>query len=188
MEVNIKQRTYERMLLYTKECEYEISGLLLGELEGETDKKITINGIELLEQEVSSGSTVLNIDAVKEWIKNNPNKSARVIGWWHSHAKMQPFISGTDNETSKELSKSRGYIVCIVTSHNSDPICSIILNTAIGFVEVKAKLQIVQDKKIIENIKKEIEQKVKVREIKVEFQTLDQCWKNKNIFKYWMDD
>lgn len=95
----IKDDVYRRLMLYTDLCRYEISALGCVTRVGGT---FVVDELHLLDQQVTAGSTDLSTDGVStflyEYVKAGKDPE-RIKFWWHSHAHMGAFWSGTDEAT-----------------------------------------------------------------------------------------
>ncbi len=108
-----------RYLLYG--TDEEVQAFLIGE----NKKRLYIEDLLVLEQEVSGTSTeVDNYDISKFMIneikKGNKKTIEKVIGTWHSHVNMGCFWSGEDEDNIERLGSSIDCVVCIVSSRNDN--------------------------------------------------------------------
>lgn len=109
-----------RMDLYISECKYEISGL--GTVELNDFGELEVADIYLLDQEVSSGDTTLNVDSVAQFMVEAPDKGidlSKVRLWWHSHAAIATYWSSTDEATISSFNQAP-WFVSIVGNHAGD--------------------------------------------------------------------
>jgi hypothetical protein len=105
--IYITDEAYEKMWQYVKAVGTEIEGLGHAYLNTERDpesseRMIVIEDIFILEQEVTSASATIKEDAIHKYLEDKIRKGdMRPINvWWHSHADMGTFWSGTDTGTA----------------------------------------------------------------------------------------
>lgn len=108
MEFYISQKDWKKVIDYAQssynQFKSEIGGFMVAK--SDKDGNIIISEPEILEQEVTGGTTTMDRVAVADYYVKCAEKhgpSVRFI-WWHSHANMQAFWSGTDTNTMKEYS------------------------------------------------------------------------------------
>ena len=102
----IKENDYQKIIDFANEAynqhKSEIGGMCIMKLDD--DKDWVLHEPKILEQEVSSGNCYLDkVDLANYYVtcaKKHGNDIRFV--WWHSHAKMSAFWSGTDTNTMKE--------------------------------------------------------------------------------------
>lgn len=105
-EVRLRPVAHEKLACWTRIADGEISGL--GTVrEVRRDGRIAalrIDDVHLLRQQCSAGSTELESDAVASHLHRAAAEGVadRVRLWWHSHAEMDTFWSGTDVATIEE--------------------------------------------------------------------------------------
>lgn len=115
---------YQKMFSYIKAIDEEISGLGSVEIDGNT---IRVKDVFLLEQQVSGGSTRLDVDGLTKFydnkMKGGDDLSSYKI-WWHSHNTMATFWSGIDEATiedfNTEKNDSHNWMLSIVGNHAMD--------------------------------------------------------------------
>lgn len=117
IKVYLTHNLYQKLIALTQECESEIGGILLGDIE---DNKILIDDVIIPKQTVSSAHVTMDAkdiaDATIPLAKKDPKVISRVKGWWHSHSDFQTFWSAIDETTIKKLTKFMGLCVSINTS------------------------------------------------------------------------
>lgn len=89
-----------KLELYIEECPAEIGGLGLVEVRGPDE--LVVTDVFALKQRVTSVSTVLDPEALADFVTRQAREGVdlgRLRCWWHSHADMQAFFSGTDRAT-----------------------------------------------------------------------------------------
>jgi len=131
MKVIFTRDAWFRINLYIKHATGEVSGLGVGILD-DVNKTITITDLGIWEQECTSGETEVTshdemITLAEELISRGA-KPEEINVWWHSHANMSAFFSGTDENTIKQWVNNR-FILAVVGNKKG---------------EFKAKLEIKQ--------------------------------------------
>jgi len=100
----------------------EISGLgtVLQPRRGE----FHISDIHLFEQQCSGGSTDISIEDVSKSLVQALTQGLdphTLKLWWHSHANMKAFWSGTDHSTAKALDNGdNGWMLCLVQNKKGE--------------------------------------------------------------------
>lgn len=117
MKINITADAMKRMFLWAQHAKGEVSGL--GDITV-VDGELAINNVYLFPQECSGGETDMDWDAVTNFLAQFPAGSPEAMAkrlWWHSHADMSAFLSGTDKETITSWGKQGvQYLVSIVVN------------------------------------------------------------------------
>jgi proteasome lid subunit RPN8/RPN11 len=108
MEFYISQKDWKKVIDYAQSSYDQFKSEIGGFMVAKTDKDgdIIISEPEILEQEVTGGTTVMDRAAVADYYVKCAEKhgpGVRFI-WWHSHANMSAFWSGTDTNTMEEYS------------------------------------------------------------------------------------
>lgn len=116
MTLIISSKTYKKMKIYAKQMDKdEIGGLLLGKINSNGD--ILLKNAIILKQVKTCSTFELDNDAMMDLTKNgSPKLLNSIIGWWHSHAKMDTFWSSVDSDCFKRLSEFSGLCVGIVVN------------------------------------------------------------------------
>lgn len=102
--VYLTNEVRQKLGLYTELAEGEVSGLGTVRME---ENQITVEDVFLLEQENTSSSTDLSSDSVSDYLLEmiqDGRDPGAVKLWWHSHADMGVFWSGTDDDTIDRFS------------------------------------------------------------------------------------
>ena len=105
----IKQKNWDKILGYAEEAyeteKSEIGGMSV--MVEDKDGDWTLQDPVILKQEISSGNTILEKEALSRYYskvgKKMGNKNFRFC-WWHSHHTMSAFWSGTDITAIDEYS------------------------------------------------------------------------------------
>ena len=97
----IKQKVWDKILGYAEEAynehKSEIGGMSV--MVEDKDGDWELQDVVILKQEISSGNTVLEKDALAEYYTKKAMKMGKKnfrFCWWHSHHTMSAFWSGTD--------------------------------------------------------------------------------------------
>tara|TARA_R110000787_G_scaffold3780_1_gene14573 strand:+ start:1243 stop:2142 length:900 start_codon:yes stop_codon:yes gene_type:complete len=106
MEFYITQKDWKKVIDYAQasydEFKSEIGGFLIATKDKDGD--IILSTPEILEQEVTGGTTEMEKAAIADYYVKSAMKYGKDVRfvWWHSHANMSAFWSGTDTNTMKE--------------------------------------------------------------------------------------
>lgn len=106
MEFYISQKDWKKVIYYAQasynKFSAEIGGFMIVKKNEEGD--YIISEPEILEQEVTGGTTEMTREAVADYYVKAAMKHGNNVRflWWHSHANMAAFWSGTDTNTMKE--------------------------------------------------------------------------------------
>ena len=117
--IYMSQKAYNKMFQYVAATENEVSGLgVVEELQG---IGVTITDVYLLDQVCGPASTELDPMAVSKLLTElaKQGKETRLLLWWHSHAYMETFWSGTDNDTISRL-RTGSYFISMVVNKRFD--------------------------------------------------------------------
>ena len=115
MKLHIPHEVWQKMCGYVDECGYEISGL--GKVTV-TPQGFTVEDVAIFRQAVGSAHSDIETKALAEFqaerVKAGESMKDWVL-WWHSHADMGVFFSGTDTDTI-EKSTEFPYLVSLVVN------------------------------------------------------------------------
>ena len=147
---------------YTQAADGEVSGL--GTVIKDDKGRHIVNNVFLLEQESSAADTELNSEAISKLMTDMINKNenpAFLKFWWHSHATMGVFWSGTDDACAETL--SREYAFSLVVNKAGESKCRLDLYNPfrITFDGVKVTEISHEDTALKEECEKEVKEKVK---------------------------
>ena len=166
----IEPTVMKKIMYYAQAAEGEVSGL--GTLIKDEKGRHVVNNVFLLEQESSGADTELSPEAISklmiDMIGKNEDPSTLKF-WWHSHANMGVFWSGTDDTCAETL--SREYAFSLVVNKSGEKRCRLDLYAPfrITFDGVKVTELVQEDKDLKAECEKEVKEKVK---------TPTQTWKN----------
>jgi hypothetical protein len=122
LKVAISRNEFEKLKSYVLGVKTEISGLGLVE---RRKNIFYIHEIFLLEQEVSAASATIDPVAISKLmnrlIKEDRNPTDLKF-WWHSHANMEAFWSGTDDSTIEKFA-SKDYSLSLVINKDLEYLC-----------------------------------------------------------------
>lgn len=125
LKVELTAYAWEKMRHYVDGCKGEVSGL--GKIEVGEDGQLIITDCTIFEQKVSSAHSNIETEALAkfqvEMIQKGEDLGKWKL-WWHSHATMAVFWSGTDTGTI-DTSTEFEYMVSLVTNHNHDIKCRV---------------------------------------------------------------
>lgn len=120
MKVTLTDYVWQRMKAYVDLCSDEISGL--GKVERDEQGGFRIVDIALFEQTVSAAHSDITSESLAKFQVELIKKGESLEDWnfwWHSHAKMDVFFSGTDTGTI-DGSTEFPYLVSLVTNHKHE--------------------------------------------------------------------
>lgn len=152
----------KRIKYYTQAADGEVSGL--GTVIKDEKGRHIVNNVFLLEQESSAADTELNTEAISKLMVDMMNKNenpAQLKFWWHSHATMGVFWSGTDDSCAETL--SREFAFSLVVNKAGESKCRLDLYNPfrITFDGVKVIEIAHEDNALKEECEKEVKEKVK---------------------------
>lgn len=120
--VTIDHQVKDKLDAYIAIADGEISGL--GTVIQPERGKFHIQDIHLFEQECSGASTDISSEDVSKSLVQAVNAGLNpetLKLWWHSHANMQAFWSGTDHSTAKALdNESNHWMLCLVQNKRGE--------------------------------------------------------------------
>jgi len=112
--IKINHKPSLKMHYYTRAARGEVSGF--GKVRREGDDYI-VTDVKIFKQICTSGHTELDKTALAQfiyWLSKRDEDPAEWNLWWHSHAGMSVFFSGTDEDTIQELSADTKLLsICI---------------------------------------------------------------------------
>lgn len=160
MEVILTDYVWSRMRAYVDNCNEEISGL--GKIE-KVNGDFRIVDIALFEQKVSATHSDIEAEALAKFqvdlIRKGEDMGAWCF-WWHSHAKMDVFFSGTDTGTI-DASTDFNYLVSLVTNHKHEFKARVdVFEHARLYKDIEVSIEESEDEDVIEACKAEIAEKV----------------------------
>lgn len=164
-KVLIAPDAHAKLTAYIRGVTGEISGLGVVSLLDETPY---ISEVLLFEQEVSGASTDLCPEDLSkflvEWVTAGRDPSELKL-WWHSHANMGVFWSGTDTNTQKTCFKGSDWLVSIVGNRKGEFLCQVNIFKPFHFVLEKLPL-VIHYPQIEADVTEEIRAKVKEKSYK----------------------
>lgn len=97
----------ERLFAYARETfdkmKTEIGGLIIGEIK---EGRIRIDEFVLISQEAGPAHFTIRSRQLMEFMRDEPEKAKRILGWWHSHCDFGTFWSTQDMEATNLLLES----------------------------------------------------------------------------------
>lgn len=165
----------KKLRYYVDQCPEEISGF--GKVEvmrHEGEPYLVVTDLLILEQECSGAHSTMDEDSIGkllyELTKNGEDLSVWRL-WWHSHADMRAFFSGTDTSTI-DSSREFTYLVSLVTNHAGDYVARIDFFDPLR-LEEELEVEILPevDEELKALCKKEIEEKVSLSESRAGYYT-----------------
>ena len=158
----LEPEVMRRIGYYTQAADGEVSGL--GTIKKDDKGRHVVSNVYLLEQEASAADTELKPEAIStlmtDMMKANQDP-ATLKFWWHSHATMQVFWSGTDDACAETL--SREFAFSLVVNKAGDKKCRLDLYNPfrITFDGVKVEILPEEDIRLKEACEAEVREKVK---------------------------
>jgi len=120
MQLIIEEKAACQLKYFTELASDEISGM------GKTsisEDKIYLEEIVIFKQTCSAGSTEIDDDAIAKFIyqlQKNDEDTAVWNLWWHSHADMEVFWSGTDNATITDHAGGQSFLISLVVNKKGE--------------------------------------------------------------------
>lgn len=119
----------DRIMRWARAADGEVSGL--GVLKVNAKKsEIELVRVDILKQECTGASTELDDAAVAKYLFERDQDHQEVRFWWHSHADMGVFWSGTDTEMMRTLTKTWG--IALVVNKKGERKLSLVINDPIS--------------------------------------------------------
>lgn len=164
--VTISPEAWSRMLLYVECCETEIGGLGLGRLEG---SEFHLEEVVLIQQWVTEKDTLLSPEGLARFLHELVEAGGdpgRIKVWWHSHVNHPLRWSKHDEETIRLL--NHDYLISLIGNKAGQWLCRLDLagppSKSIEPIAIEGAGKLEKgrqaDKALIEEIEKEIEEKV----------------------------
>lgn len=169
MKLLITSYAWEKILAYTDLCPAEISGL--GKVKVIGDDFVVVD-VAIFEQTVSSAHSTIETKALAkfqhEQVKKGESMKEWVL-WWHSHADMSVFFSGTDTGTI-DGSTDFPYLVSLVVNKKHEKEARFDLFRPVRMKTEKLTVEILQvsDAKIKKQCQKDIDNLVNIPKEKPE--------------------
>jgi hypothetical protein len=160
-DITIKDDVYRRLKAYADLCDNEISALGSVRIE---ENRILIEDVFLFDQVVTGSSTDISTTAIANFITDyiKKGKDPSVLKfWWHSHARMGVFWSGTDTGTIDRFSSD--WMISMVSNKNGDIKVRVDVFEPFRMYMDDLPLLVEYDKSMNDAIRKEINQKVKTQ-------------------------
>lgn len=116
LQVIISPSVWSKVNVWVQHCDGEVSGL------GKVTKHgnvLFVTEAYLLDQVSTGSETELDPSAVAKLMTDSMGTDGDLTWWWHSHADMGVFWSGTDHKQIDNLSKNN-YVLATVFNKNKD--------------------------------------------------------------------
>lgn len=157
MKLVLTADAWQKMRYYVDACTGEVSGL--GRIE-KRDGDLYVTDVAIFEQAVSGSHSDIDTDALARFQVERVRAGDDMSGWrlwWHSHASMKAFFSGTDTSTI-DASHEFGYLVSLVTNHEHDIVARVDVYEP---VRVHATLEVEIEERENDELKKAVEAEVR---------------------------
>lgn len=112
----IDDMVYQKVMYWVRKSKVEVSGL--GKVVVE-DNTVRVIDAMLLPQTNTASSTDIDAEGIAKAMFELKDTPGELKWWWHSHATMGVFWSGTDRDTIKELS-GPGWFAATVFNHKAE--------------------------------------------------------------------
>ncbi len=170
IKIKITPNAKEKLDAYIQNCDIEISGL--GEVQHIKDSEYLITDIFLFKQKGSAAETELDLDDLSVFMEKyitDGNCPSKLKLWWHSHAKMSVFWSGTDETTADIFKGSSDWMISIVGNHKGEYLCRTDIYNPLRVTVDKLPiyLEVEKNKSLEDEIKQEIKDKVTTNRVVV---------------------
>lgn len=122
MKLLIERGAWQKIQAYVDNCPYEIGGL--GKVTC-VDGDFLVTDAEIFTQKVNAAHVEMTAEtlALFQTEKVRAKQSMRDYKfWWHSHAKMAVFFSGTDTDTINQSGAEFPWLVSFVTNHKHEKV------------------------------------------------------------------
>jgi hypothetical protein len=155
----------KRLDLYIKLADGEISGL--GRVR-RLGPDFLIEEVFLFEQESGPGDTELDPDSVAGWLTELIRRGedpSQIKLWWHSHATMSVFWSGTDEATASRFANS--WMISVVGNKRGEYLCRLDLYEPVRLTIDGLRLEVhwSEDSALRTEVEAEIKEKVRKKVI-----------------------
>lgn len=110
LNVVISPEVWGKVNVWVQHCDGEVSGMGKVQRKGNT---LFVTEAYLLDQVSTGSETELDPSAVAKLMTETITDGGDLTWWWHSHANMDVFWSGTDHKQINELSKNN-YVLATV--------------------------------------------------------------------------
>lgn len=166
MKLILTPKAYLQLKYYTNLVSSEISGMAKSKID--KDENIIVQDVIIFKQEVSSATTDIDDQAQAKFLAELMKKDEKLEDWniwWHSHADMDVFWSGTDDKTIEGHSGLQSYLISLVTNKageykarldvfpkDTSPFKKVMFNTYELEVEVQLNKEIEKQKIKLEKI------------------------------------
>lgn len=119
MKIIFTKESYDKIEALVTNCETEIMGLGKTEVQ---NGNVTVTDIIILDQEASAAHVEFDKEKLVDFLVSRvgENDSADWNLWWHSHAKMSCFWSGTDTGNIARMGETAQWIASVVFNHNME--------------------------------------------------------------------
>lgn len=176
VKVAFLKEAWVKMMFHAKHADGEVSGL--GTVE-ERDGLLVVTDTFIFNQEADSASVEIDPESIadmvfKKFKAGDKDFSKRLRFWWHSHASMGCFHSGTDTGTEKMLSDMWPYTISVVVNKQQKFDCALIISKPtkariekvpvfllLSDEEKKMEAEILKEKKKADKLKDELDAKFK---------------------------
>jgi hypothetical protein len=161
MKIILSQTAWQKIKAYTDNCPYEIGGLGQVTTDG---VNFYVSDAEIFTQKVTEAHVDMTAEtlATFQFEKLQAKQSLKDYKfWWHSHAKMGVFFSGTDTATI-DSSTEFPWLVSIVTNHKHELVGRVDIYVPVHMYVDKVTVEIEQavDTALLERCKQDIKDKV----------------------------
>lgn len=170
MKMIFNHDAYEKVRQLVTQCPQEITGL--GKIEIIEKDVLLVTDIAIFKQEVTAGSCELDKDKLMEFVSERVREPYRDAGmwrlWWHSHATMGCFWSGTDTSNIERMGETADWMASVVFNHKMEYKARLDMwkPFTIGDINMEVTIKYPETDGIVAWAKKEIADKVNERTFK----------------------
>ena len=168
ISIAIKEKALKKIQNFIELAPGEISGL--GTISKQYNHFI-IEDVFLFKQQNTSASTTLDVEEITAMLVGKMQKNEDVSNiklWWHSHANMGVFWSGTDDSTINNFD-NKEYLISLVSNKEGQILCRFDLYHPIRLTIDDIKYTIIFDEEndLKEECKKEYDEKITTPKLEV---------------------
>lgn len=161
MKLQITNFAWEKIIGFTDLCPNEISGL--GKIEIINDNAVVID-VAIFRQEVSAAHSTIEPKSLAEFQSERVKRGESMkdwILWWHSHANMGVFFSGTDTSTIDSSSEFPHLLSLVVNKkHETEARFDVYKPFRLKLEKLPVEILAIPNIKIRKECQKEIDKKV----------------------------
>ena len=164
MKIIFNKEAYKKMFNYIDAVDTEISGF--GKISITATGDILVEDVKIFKQTVSASETELSDEAIGNFLEELIALGEDPYNWklwWHSHANMGVFWSGTDTATMSKLSANNDWQLSIVGNRKHELKCRVNIYKPFNYFQDDLKWEIENNtesipQEIIDEVKEKVTQ------------------------------